>query len=186
MVSKFDFEEYWPQINCLIPITDENGGNSTQIYMQNGGKVLIQNRTNTVLKNLARVFALDLVELKKKYGKLVGRKTSTPLALHPNLILLPVKIREVVIKDEGSRGYVVNSQIKAVEFLNRKKSRIIFLDGTFLDCLQSVDSINLVRAHGRIIARECQSSFTLVKEKEEVYQVVKAILSTLDANKVSY
>lgn len=186
MENKFDFEQCWGQINCLIPITDENGGNITQVYMQNGEKVLIHHRTSTVLKNLAKVFALDLKELKKKYGKLVGRKSSTPLAFHPSLILLPVKVREVLIKDEGSRGYVVSNQIKNILTLDGKKSRIIFIDGTFLDCLQSANSINLVLAHGRIIARECQSSFATVKEKEEVYRVVKAILSTLETKKVNF
>jgi hypothetical protein len=184
---ELQFERQWRNINCLIPIYDQYGGNSTEVWLTGGNKVTINNKTNTVLKNIAKVFAVDLSQLKKKYGNLVGRKSSTPLPLHPDLILIPIKIREPLAKDEGARGYIVKSKIESYGPVGCSQTEFKFWDGTVLPCLQSVTSINLSMAHAEIISRECQKSYqTEVREREEIYQVVAAVLSSLAKNRKGY
>ncbi|KJS22371.1 MAG: hypothetical protein VR72_06150 [Clostridiaceae bacterium BRH_c20a] len=134
-MSEFRLETHWKELKCLLPIYDANGGNSTEVCLNGGKKSVIHNKTNIVLKNLAKFFALDLSQLKRKYGKLVGRKTSAPLPFHPELILIPFKYREPFSKDEGSRGYVVRKQVSCCTFIEKSQIQIKFLDNSYVHSL---------------------------------------------------
>jgi len=185
-MQQFNLDTHWKHLNCLLPIYDKDGGNSTEVWLIGGEKVIIQNKTNTVLKKLAKVFALDLSQLKRKYGSLVGRKSSTPLPFHPELILIPIKYREPIAKDEGSRGYVVKNQIYGCSPLGKTQTEINFLDNTNVRCLQSATSFNLAMAHAEIIARECTNNLHYVREREEIYRVVSAVLSSLEKQRTGF
>ncbi|MFZ7103560.1 MAG: hypothetical protein ACOWWO_13030 [Peptococcaceae bacterium] len=180
-MNHFNFDKEWKDINYLIPIYDQWGGNSTQVSLTGGKNIIINNKTATVVKKLAKVFAVDLTQLKRKYGILVGRKTSTPLPLHPDLILIPVKIREPLAKDEGARGYVLKNKIADFRAIESAITRFSFKDGTYLDCLQSLTSVNLSLAHAEIISRECTRNHQseTVREREELYSVLAAVLGSL-------
>ena len=180
----FEFEKHWINLVCLIPVYDQDGGNSTEIWLKGGEKILIPKKTRSVLKRLAKVFAIDLPQLKRKYGVLVGRKSSTPLPFHPNLILVPVKVREPLAKDDGSWGYVVKDQVYSCVPLSSTEMEIRFLDNEHpLRCLQSAASFNLVMAHAEIITRECYKQWNIIREREELYQVVSTFLSSLENKK---
>ncbi|KJS21374.1 MAG: hypothetical protein VR72_10730 [Clostridiaceae bacterium BRH_c20a] len=186
-MANFNFELKWQDINCLIPIYEQLGGNSTEVWLVGGEKIVIPYKTKTVLKNLAKVFAVDISQLKRKYGVLVGKRVSAPLAFHPELILLPIKIREPFAKDEGANGYIVHNKVKSCNPLEKTKTQIIFCDDTVLGCMQSVTSVNLSIAHGEIVGRECRKNLqTIVQEKEELYRVISAIVATLEKRRVGY
>ncbi|NLT96454.1 MAG: hypothetical protein GXW85_13175 [Clostridia bacterium] len=182
-----NFEQEWQNINCLVPVYDHLGANSTEVWLEGGNKPLIPHKTKTVLKNLAKVFAVDIAQLKRKYGVLIGKKVSTPLAFHPQLILIPVKCREPLAKDEGAVGYIVHNKIKGVSPGENKRSVIIFGDGSILECLQGVTSVNLAIAQAEIIARECRKNLqTAVQEKEELYRIISALMVALEKRKAGY
>jgi len=186
-MADFNFELKWHDINCLIPIYEQQGGNSTEVWLAGGEKIVIPYKTKTVLKNLAKVFAVDISQLKRKYGVLVGKKVAAPLAFHPELILLPIKIREPFAKDEGANGYIVHNKVKGCTPGGKIKTQITFYDDTALDCLQGVTSVNLSIAHGEIIGRECRKNLqTAVQEKEELYRVISAIVATLEKRRAGY
>ncbi|KJS23388.1 MAG: hypothetical protein VR72_00750 [Clostridiaceae bacterium BRH_c20a] len=180
-MSDLRLENNWKELKCLLPIYDENGGNSTEAWLVGGKKIIIANKTNTVLKNLAKFFALDLSQLKRKYGKLVGRKTSTPLPFHPELILVPFKYREPFSKDEGSRGYVVKKQVSGCTPMEKNQIQINFFDNSYIHCLQSTASFTLVLAQAEIISREYKHNLNLdyEREREEIYRVITTVLSSL-------
>lgn len=180
-MADINFELEWQNINCLIPTYDQWGGNSTEVWLISGKKVLVPLKTKTVLKKLAKVFAVDIVQLKRKYGILVGRRVSTPLAFHPDLILIPIKMREPFQKDEGAMGYLVHNKVAGCENIEKTKTLIKFFDNTSLECIQGMTSVNLSIAHGEIIARECRKNLqTTLQEKEELYRVISAIVATLE------
>ncbi|KJS87731.1 MAG: hypothetical protein JM58_03455 [Peptococcaceae bacterium BICA1-8] len=186
-MANFNFELKWQDINCLIPIYEQLGGNSTEVWLVGGEKIVIPYKTKTVLKNLAKVFAVDIAQLKRKYGVLIGKKVAAPLAFHPELILLSIKIREPFAKDEGANGYIVHNKIKNCIPGDNTKAQVTFYDDTVLDCLQGVTSVNLSIAHGEIIGRECRKNLqSVVQEKEELYRVISAIVATLDKRRVGY
>lgn len=181
-MDEVDFAKEWQNINYLIPIYDQWRGNSTEISFTDGKKIIMANKTTTVVKKLARVFAVDLAELKRKYGILVGRKTSTPLPLHPHLTLISVKIRIPLGKDEGARGFIIKNKI--VDFLPLESSltRCVFTDGTYLDCRQSVSSLNLALAHAEIIQREYTKNYQWghMGQREELYKALLALLAAFN------
>lgn len=180
-MSDLRLENHWKELKCFLPIYDENGGNSTEVWLTGGRKIILPNKTNTVLKNLAKIFALDLPQLKRKYGKLIGRKTSTPLPFHPELILIPFKYREPLSKDEGSWGYAVRKYVSGCTTVEKNQIQILFLDNSYVHCLQSAVSFNLTLAHADIIAREYMHNLNLdyERKREEIYQVISTVLSSL-------
>lgn len=177
-MTNINFELEWPNIYCLIPIYDHLGGNSTELWLSGGKRILIPYKTKTVVRNLAKVFAVDVSQLKRNYGVFVGRKVSIPLALHPELILIPLKIREPFAKDEGAIGYVVLNKIVGSSPGANIHADITFHDGSRLETLQGLNSVNLAIAHGEIVSRECKKNLqTSVQEKEELYRILSAIVS---------
>ncbi|MBS4026145.1 MAG: hypothetical protein KGZ96_10795 [Clostridia bacterium] len=108
----FDFARDWRHINYLQPVYDELGGNSTIINLGLDKTVKDRRTIKSVLKSLAKEFAVDLGETKKKYGAVVCRRSSAPIPLNSSLVLLPIKMRHSLIKGDGAWGYVVLDKIK--------------------------------------------------------------------------
>jgi len=186
-MAEINFELDWQNIKCLIPIYEPLGGNSTEVWFVGGEKVVLPYKTKTVLRNLAKVFAVDISQLKRKYGSLVGRKASCPLAIHPDLILIPIKVREPLAKDEGATGYLVHNKVAGCTAGGKNETQISFSDGTALKCIQGVTSVNLALAHGEIIGRECRKNLqTALQEKEELYRIISAIVSTLEKRRAGF
>lgn len=179
-MSGLHWENIWRELNALVPVYDEQGGNSTEIYLKGGKVILLPNKTKTALRNLAKVFALDLTQLRKKYGPLVGRKSSVPLPFHPTLVLVPLKYRQPFVKDEGAFGYVVKNQITHCAELDKSKTEIFFLDGSSLIFLQSLASVRLILTHAEIIGREFLNGLQYVGEKEAIYKIMQAFLSSME------
>ncbi|MBZ4653347.1 MAG: hypothetical protein JG781_686 [Peptococcaceae bacterium] len=165
---KQDLAEIWPDILCLIPFYDTNGGNSTQMLLEEGKELVIQRRTKTVVKDLARIFAVDVAAMKERCGPYLGRKSSTPLPLRPDFILLPVKMRVPLAKDEGAWGYVVLQKIEACGKLAEGQSQIIFRNGTKIKCLQKVSSIRLLMAQAQLLKSQLNHIFYYTVREEEM------------------
>jgi hypothetical protein len=107
-----DLARDWCHINYLQPVYDELGGNSTIINLGSDKAVKDRRTVKTVLKSLAKEFAVDLGQAKKKYGAVVCRRSSAPIPLNSSLVLLPIKMRHSLIKGDGAWGYVVLDKIK--------------------------------------------------------------------------
>ncbi len=180
---KQDLAEIWPEILCLIPFYDEYGGNSTRILLEKGKELVIERRTKTVVKDIARIFAVDLAAMKERCGPYVGRKTSTPLPLRPDFILLPVKMRVPSAKDQGAWGYLVLQKIEACEKWAEGQSQVIFCDGTKIRCLQKVSSIRLIMAQAQMLKSQLNHIFYYPGREDEMllresysYQALKTLL----------
>lgn len=165
---KEDLAELWPEILCLLPFYDTDGGNSTQMLLEEGKKLMIQRRTKTVVKALARIFAVDITAMKERCGPYLGRKSSTPLPLRPDFILLPVKMRVPLAKDEGAWGYIVLQKILSCEKLAEGQSQVIFRDGTKIKCLQKVGSIRLMMAQAQLLRSQLNQILYYTDRKEEI------------------
>ena len=100
-------------------------------------------KLKTLMKKLAGEFAIDLSMAKKKYGAMVGRKDSAPFPLHINLIMLPLKLRKPLTKDDGAWGYVVLDKLQQCHPLNEGEYRSIltFNDGSQLRTMVTPEAI---------------------------------------------
>lgn len=180
MALEFNWERLWQKIEALVPVYGENGGNNTEIWLQGGERLVVYLKTKTVLKKLAQVFALDLGELRKKYGRLVGRKNKSPLPLHPSLILVPLKYREPLAKDEGALGYVVKNQLADCRDLTGNKTEISFKDGVSLEFIQSLKSVRLMLAHAEVIEHELINNLEKISgslDQQAILQIMQAIMT---------
>ncbi len=143
----FSYNQDWSVINYLIPIYSENGANQTLVGREGSSPYRDHRRLKTVLIHLAKIFSLDLRQLRKNCAQLVQRKNKVPLAFHPRLILIPVHTRKPVTKDDGATGYVTLSKITSIvnlevkESNNNALSRFLFNDGSSLDVQQQNSSL---------------------------------------------
>jgi len=123
-------------VSALIPVYINKVGDSTLLVNHKGKERIIHRNVKTVVKRLASYYSYDIVSLHKKYGELISQKYKIPLPLHPNLILVPFKVRKPMIKDDGSYGYInlkcINRYLK---FNNH--SKIILNSGYEIPLLQS-------------------------------------------------
>ncbi|NLL17982.1 MAG: hypothetical protein GX262_03030 [Clostridia bacterium] len=135
--KRIDWEELWPRLLGLYPFIAEDGGNYTAVLLTEGEELVDSRKTKTVLAHLARNFALDLTLVKARGQKVLCCRREVPLVLLPELVLLPVKRREAPMKDAGSLGYVVLSQIAGWEEAKDPpyRTRIAFHHGGFMEVL---------------------------------------------------
>lgn len=133
----FDWEEVWPAMNYMAPVFTENGGNDTILGLTTGEEKLLPVTIRTAFAGLARFFAVDVKALRRKYGKAVHRKLAVPLPFHPEMVLLPVKFRESMVKDAGAWGYLVKSHIKDIRSTGDEEypTQVLFYEGKPARCM---------------------------------------------------
>lgn len=153
-MKEYDVLENLLDLDAILPYTGEDGGNYSRLILdrKNEKELVIRNRTKTVLNKLAKYYAIDLYELKRKVGALIGRKNLCPLPFHPGLILMPIKTRIPIIKDEGSIGYINFRKIDNVDFSGRNKARIRFMDGEEVESDQSENSVFILKEQARMLS----------------------------------
>lgn len=105
--------ENWQDILALVPRYDELGNNGTEIWLTGDRIVYDTRKLDTVLKELAGVFAVDIVQLKRNCRSELGRARNIPLVLQQELWLMPVVCRQAQSRHDGARGYLVYQQVAA-------------------------------------------------------------------------
>lgn len=155
-MKKLSFEEIWQSINCLVPIYDEHGGNVTEVHLDDGRVLIDQRKTCSVVNSLAKVFAVSVGGARKKYSKLVNRKLSVPIPLHQDLVLVPVKMRKPIAREDGAWGYVVLSKITCYDSQPEQDDQVeIFFDNQLsIPIILQTKSFQLILESARIIHRE--------------------------------
>ncbi len=107
-------EKVKDRLAALIPCYDRQGGNSTLIYTT-GGEIISDRRTvKWNLRRLARLYSADLQAIRQNYGRYLGCRQGVPLPFSPNLVLVSLKIRLPVGKNDGCYGYINVPAVKTV------------------------------------------------------------------------
>lgn len=163
--------EQWRQLCCLVPVSTVAAGNVTEVWLEGGERITEPRRVKTVLKGLARHFAVDLGACRDKYGAIDGHKRTVPLVLHPDLVLIAVKSRVPATKDEGAAAYVVLDKVaecqpsEGGEWERGTRSQLLFRDGSVLQCLYSLNTLRS-RLNGAEAARRQYLSLHLPLARE--------------------
>jgi hypothetical protein len=152
-------QELLPRLNGFFPVTGEDGGNYTQLWLNGGEKMELYKKTKTVLTELAKFFAKDVTLIKKQAAGVLGYSKDLPLLLTPQLVLIPVKVREASFKDEGTLGYAIFQNIETVQPVKEGiyKASLAFYDGSSLFTLNTVhklrqklnEAVDLIKAENR-------------------------------------
>lgn len=111
MPKKIDLSGIWRSLAGFYPYYDENGGNCTRILLDDGRELSYVRKTKSILKGLAEIFAVDLISLRRRYGSIVGKKNCVPLPFHAEFVMVPLKVRKTLSKDQGALGYVVLDKV---------------------------------------------------------------------------
>lgn len=67
-----------------------------------------------LVEKLASYFSLDLLELRRRCGEILGLKHHISLPLSENLVLLPVKVRQFALPGETATGYINLLQVEQI------------------------------------------------------------------------
>ena len=124
--------ERWKDcLAALVPYYNRDGANATLIYVSSG-EVFEDHRTvKWNLRRLARLFSVDLEAVRRNQGEYLHYSQGLPLPLSPSLVLVPLKTREAVGKNDGCHSYVNPSAVvDLLEVKEQGKVRsIIILPG---------------------------------------------------------
>ncbi|MFY9115321.1 MAG: hypothetical protein WAO23_08805 [Dethiobacteria bacterium] len=149
-------ENYRERIAALVPFYDEEGGNATRIHTLDGVTFTDRRTTRWIIRKLARIFAVDLEALRHNYGQYLGISQGVPLPINKDLVMVPLKLRRIIGKNDGAGGYVNICAVQKVEEytdLDGFKSRIHLVGGQFISCIFNPKTVERRLCSGEI-ARE--------------------------------
>ena len=112
-------------IIALIPTYIDMKGDGTKILTGDKTEHYVAKNIKRVIKILARKELLDLKESKKYYGGKLGCKNLVPIALNKETILIPIKTRKALSKNDSSFSYVNLKHIE--EVIEDKRNAILLL-----------------------------------------------------------
>lgn len=154
------------QVTAIEPCYGEEGGNATRIYTASGQVHTVNNRLQTVLKNIVAFYNCNLTELRKSYGNLLEASQSLPLAVSFNLVLIPLKTRIPRFEQDGATAFVNLCAIKAITPAlpitgPKYCCRIDLEGGTHLNVLYSKACIETRMKNGRFAQKNYYSIHSL-------------------------
>ena len=142
-------------IVALLPIYSPQG-DSCQILSTDGNSQAVSKRLRTVLQQLLRHQAIDPAELRRQSSAITGGRLQQPLALSPELILIPFKVRSPRVSGDSTIGYInlyaVASVKKQAAFPYR--SLILLHNGGQLPSMWSAKKMQQALAMGKLVASE--------------------------------
>ncbi len=123
-------------ISALLPVYAEGVGDTTLLITLEGQKRMIHKKIKSVLKGIVASLSYDIVELRRKYGEILGQKAKIPLPLRHDLVLMPVMVRYPLIQGDETLGYINYRLIEQV-IREGKHCRVLLKNGVEIKLLQS-------------------------------------------------
>jgi len=188
---QFNFETAGEQVAALVPYYDENGGNATKVFTTSGEIFPDPRSVRWILKRMARVYAVDLEALRERYKNYLGIKQGVPLPLSANVVLVPQKLRRVIVESDGAGGFVNVCAVEGVDDYTDEegkfKSTIYLTGGCSLPCVFTRGTVEQRIQKGHITrerylyytAMPSISSASIVRETESGVEIPPEIFSAL-------
>ena len=181
----------WQNLNCLVPVygTGDDCGNYTEVWLDDGQKILDRRRTKTVLKALASHLGVSWRQEYTAWSR-EGRSHLAPIVLGPEMVLVPLRLRRPRSRDEGGTGYVVGGKVKSFEPYVEGffRTRLILAGNQVLPCLLNMDTLALRLLDGERALQRRRETFcklsgrgTVCREKNSCYLLVEPGGSTVAA-----
>lgn len=135
---------------ALLPVYD--GGNVTRLITSGGEQIIDPRTPRTVIRNLARIFGVDLAAIREQYGKPLNKRNIIPLPFAADFVLIPVKVRQQPLgQNDGTLGYVVFREIVRVEKVDNKSSSIILKSGVAIPTVVSEATVKEYIKNARLV-----------------------------------
>lgn len=136
-------ERFKDCLSALVPCYDQDGSNATLIFT-GGGDVITDRRTvKWNLRRLARLYSVDLEAARRNQRDFFHYRQGLPLPLAPSLVLVPLKTRKAIGKNDGCHSYLNPSAIVSVAAARdgEKRSTILLPGEHLIPCLYSVQTV---------------------------------------------
>ncbi|MDI3538767.1 MAG: hypothetical protein PWR11_918 [Bacillota bacterium] len=102
------------EVAALRPAYRDGAGDGTEIILRSGERLWEPKRIKAVRTELAHLYGVDLVAVRRRYGAYLERVSSVPLPFAPRLILVPLRLRLPRCRGDASQGYISYHEIKEV------------------------------------------------------------------------
>ncbi|QIB27517.1 hypothetical protein [Caloranaerobacter azorensis] len=139
-------------IMAIMPIYIDMYGNCTKVITLKTQENYLFKSVKTVLKNMAKFYALDLMASREYYGKIIGISNTVPIPFDSENIFVPLKVRKPIFKNDGSFGYF---NLKFIYDIKEEKSGVyIILEGNIkVRINQTLKTAYKHIRHGEIVKR---------------------------------
>lgn len=139
-------------IMAILPVYIPMRGNCSHILTFKGETYEVHKTVKTMLMTLSKFYFIDLKSTKRYYGNILNIKNLIPIPLDKENIFIPLKVRKPICKNDGSIGYV---NIKYIDKITEKerKSIIHLNNGSTVECLNTIETVNKHIKNGNIIKR---------------------------------
>jgi len=143
-------------IVALEPCYGPEGGNTTRIYTRQGEMFEDSRRLKTVLIRFLKFYGYDLVELRKTYRSYLGCGQCVPLPVSHSLALVPLKMRQPLVENDGASGYINVTDIVRIseeessEADKQIKCRIYLKGGLSVPCCFTRQFVEKRLTQGRL------------------------------------
>lgn len=158
------------EIIALIPLYVDNKGNSTKIITNKSNSIILYKTIRTALKLLAKYFMIDLSSARKYYGDLIGSSNVIPIPFSSDNILVPIKTRRPISKNDGSFSYINLRFIKNIH--ERDNGVYILMEGNVeIKCIQNIKTVKKHISQGRIVKKiyDERQKILVMEKKADFY-----------------
>ena len=154
---------------AIIPKYIEQKGNCTVLYGAKSGPRLLEKSIKTTIRLVGKYYMIDLSEVKKRYKSIILTSNLMPIPLSKQDILIPVKTRKPMVKNDGAFGYVNIRYIKGIKKF-AGSTNILLQNGISIECLCNPSTWEKHLRNGRIMSRCYEERVMGVAEEQERYK----------------
>lgn len=164
------------ELMAILPQYVDNRGNCTILYTKKEQPLILEKNIKSVLRKICKYYMLDLQETKKRYAPLISSPGLVPIPFSRKDIFIPLKTRLPLCKNDGAMGYVNMKHIKNIT-KSGNTTNIHLVDGTIINCLYSIITVNNHIRDGNIVSRcYLDRAMKVAEEEELVYDGKKPII----------
>lgn len=127
------------KLMAIIPSYSKGIGNVSTIYRYKENDRILKKSVKSTIHTIGKLYAIDISSLKTRYENTISATNLLPIPLDFSNILIPIKTRTPIYKNDGAFSYVNLKFIKTIE-KDRDKSRIILKDGRIIRSVSSYNS----------------------------------------------
>lgn len=159
--------EFFQHGVAFLPSNEPGIGDVLLVYGKNGERDIVRLSVRGYLQQLVRFFGVDLITIRDRYGKVIGKKQMIPLPLAPEWTLLPIQVRSPIGKQQA-HGWIVK---QAIERINEGKSiqlkggHVIPLLHSYEDMRRKLREAQLAEMHFQLL----HQTPSWVKESKEKF-----------------
>lgn len=153
------------EILAILPKYIKDRGNCTVVIKGGGRAIALDRSIKTTISLLGKYYMIDLGEVRKRYGSIVLSTNLIPIPLSKRDILVPLKTRYPICKNDGAFGYV---NLRYISDIKREgmATWIYLNDNSIVECLSSIETVNIHIKDANIISR-CYEGYGMEAAEEK-------------------